>query len=966
MEDISPGEIQDSREKKSDSQTEVLKRRLILRWRRFLRKPFVQQIQSRWEQVFLPGQKNSLQSRSADSLEMLHSEDETTKEVENTMARSRWAFLGSNPRMIRARLLRLTAIGVVACTVLGIVLSIALVAWVANDMPNPNQIRQRNLGGTKILDRNGDLMYDAAGSEQRTPIKLEQVPESLKQATIAVEDKDFYTHSGFDPLTPFRIVYNYVFRGGRVVGGSTLTQQLVKMQLLTNERTATRKLKELILALEIERQFSKDEILLMYLNEAPYGGQAIGVGAASQQFFKKDVQDLTVLESAILAGLPQRPSAYSPFLGRTTESGQPLWQWRAEGVLRRMREDGYISQEQESAAIEELKTIQFSRERTSIRAPHFVFYVLDALEEMYGAETVRSGGLTVRTTLDLPFYEETQRIVQEEIEKVVSLNITNGAVIVMDPNNGEILSMVGSKDYFAEDIPGQFNVAVDGLRQPGSSIKPVTYAAALLQGYTPASMLVDASTVFAPNDQARPYEPRNYDGRFRGPMSLRRALAESNNVVAVKALALVGVENMLSLAYDMGFPTLEPTAQNLQRFGLAVTLGGAEVHLIDTVTAYSAFANGGRSVTPVSILEVSDVDGNRLYQHRALPGRQVLSDGVAYLINSILSDDVARSGAFGSNSQLNIENRPVAVKTGTTNDQRDNWTIGWSRSTVVGVWVGNNDNSQMQRVASGITGASPIWRRVMLAGIASGRTTAAWEVPESVEQVQLDAVSGYLAHDELPARSDWVVRGSLPSGRDPIHQKVRLCRGQNRLATAADLARGNWEERVFVSLHENDPVSQDGRNRWQEGIDAWIAQQPDPSSFQAPTELCDTAGDVVVDLRSPEKERTYDSNNIDFEVNVFTEERIRTVEFFANDRKVGETLNAPPYKVTVSLESGRYTVYAKVVREDGKEGRSAEHRIGTGGVDWREPTPTPSPTPTPTSTAVPTAPPASGSPTPSP
>lgn len=847
------------------------------------------------------------------------------------------AFTSSSPkaRLWRAKLLRFGALFVVAGTFLGMLMTIAVVAWVANDLPNPSKIRERPSIGTKILDRHGDLLYDAMGNEIRVPITLDQAPKYLQQATIAVEDKDFYSHGGFDPLTPIRIGYNYVFRRGRVVGGSTLTQQLVKMLLLTNERTLPRKIKEFILALEIERQYTKDEILLMYFNEAPYGGQAIGVGAASQMYFKKGVQDLTLVESAILAGLPQRPTAYSPFLGRTTDEGQPLWQWRTEGVLRRMREDGYITPELEQQALEELPNVQFSREQVSIRAPHFVFYVLEELEELYGAEAVRSGGLTVRTSLDLPFYEETQTIVREEIEKVVSLNITNGAVIVMDPTSGEILSMVGSKDYFAEDIPGQFNVAVNGLRQPGSSIKPVTYATALMQGYTPASMFVDAATTFAPNDTVDPYAPRNYDGKFRGPMNIRQALAESNNVVAVKVLATVGVENMLATAADLGFPTLQPTAENLRRFGLAVTLGGAEVHLIDTVTAYSAFATGGRTVTPVSILEVKESSGNVIYQNRNLPGRQAVSEEVAYLINSILSDDIARSGAFGTNSQLNVENRPIAVKTGTTNDQRDNWTIGWSRSTIVGVWVGNNDNSQMQRVASGITGASPIWRRVMQAAIASGRTTEAWPVPENVEQVNVDALSGYRAHDDLPARQEWVIKGSLPTGSDPVHQKVRLCEGQRKLATEADIARNDWEEKIFVNLYENDPVSQDGRNRWQEGIDAWIAQQPDPGAFQAPTELCDSADDVVVDIRDPDDKESYDTEDIKIRVNVASEEKVDRVEIYVNgDREV--SFNSGPYETTLKLKKGRYTLYAKAIRSDGKEGKSREVRIGTGGEDWEE------------------------------
>lgn len=864
------------------------------------------------------------------------------------------AFSSNSPksRLWRARMLRFAAISLIAMTVLGIFATIGLVAWVARDMPNPNSIRQRASGGAKILDRHGDLLYDALGNEMRQPINIDQAPQYLKEATIAIEDKDFYSHGGFDPLTPFRIGYNYIFRRGRVVGGSTLTQQLVKMQLLTNERSVIRKFKEFILAIEIERQFTKDEILQMYMNEAPYGGQAIGVGAASQMYFKKNVQDLTLTESAILAGLPQRPTAYSPFLGRTTDDGQPLWQWRAEGVLRRMREDGYITPELEEQAIQELPNTQFSQEQVSIRAPHFVFYVLDELETLYGAEAVRSSGLTVRTSLDLPFYEETQTIVQEEIAKVANFNITNGAVIAMDPRNGEILSMVGSKDYFAEDIPGKFNVAVDGLRQPGSSIKPVTYATALMQGYTPASMVVDASTVFAPNDQVDPYQPRNYDGIFRGPMTLRRALAESNNVVAVKLLANVGVENMLSTAYDMGFPTLEATGENLRRFGLAVTLGGAEVHLIDTVTAYSTFANGGQTVEPVSILEITDVEGRSIYQHRAVPGRQALTPGVAYLINSILSDNIARSGAFGTASQLNIEGRPIAVKTGTTNDQRDNWTIGWSQSTMVGVWVGNNDNSRMTQVASGVTGASPIWNRVMRAAIASGRTTDAWPVPDTIEQVRVDAISGYPAHDDLEAREEWVVKGSLPTGSDPIHQKVRLCRGQRRLASAADLARNEWEERVFVNLYENDVISQDGRNRWQEGINAWIAQQPDPNAFQAPTEVCEGSTETLVLIHRPQNERDYSEESIEVEIEVASEERMQRVEIYVNGQR-RESFSSAPYRTTLNLPRGRYELQAKAIRENNEEINSGTVKIGTGGETWKAPEPSPTPSPSPSPSPLP-------------
>lgn len=919
-----------------------------LSWQRKLRR-------WRWQiQYWLKQQLHKLQLLSNRFL----GKENSTQELSMTPRRNQM-----KQRLWKARLWQVGAVLLVTGVLGGILMFLAMVAWVAGDLPDPSGVKRQTGFSTKIMDRNGDVLYDVFANERRVPIQIENVPDYLKQATVATEDKEFYEHRGFDPLTLVRIPYNLVFRG-RVVGGSTLTQQLVKNALLSNERTITRKLKEFILALEIERQYSKDEILQMYLNEAPYGGTAVGVGAASQVYFEKDVRDLNLVESAVLAGLPQRPTAYSPYLSRTDEDGNPLWKIRAEGVLRRMREDGYIDPDLEKQALEQLDQIEFSKQRIPIRAPHFVFYVQDQLEEMFGSEMVEQGGLQVTTTLDLPFQERSQEIVAEEIEKVASYNISNGSSVVLDPRNGEVLSMVGSKDYFAEDIPGQFNVAVNGLRQPGSSIKPVTYVTAFKQGYTPASMFIDSFTNFAPNEESDTYEPRNYDGQFRGPMSIRRALGESNNVVAVKTLASVGVRNMLQTAYQMGFVTLEPTTDNLRRFGLAVTLGGAEVHLIDSVTAYSAFANGGQRIEPVSILEVKNADGDVLYEHKHVPGKEVLSAGEAFLINDILSDDVARSGAFGLNSQLNIGGRPIAVKTGTTNDQRDNWTIGWSRSTIVGVWVGNNDNSPMTKVASGVTGASPIWRRIMLEAIKSGRTTDDWEVPDEVERVAVDKISGYRAHDELESIEEWVIRGTLPTGPDPIHEKAKLCKDQEKLATAADIQRGNFFEKIFINLYEDDPISQDGRNRWQEGINAWIAQQPDQDKYQAPTELCETANDIVVTLEKPQDQTNYDGEDIEIEVRTYSEKKIDRVEIEVNGGQ-RETLQRKPYTTTLHLSRGRYEIQAKVYAEDGQQASSKKIKIGTGGENWEKPEPTPTPTPEPTPTPTP-APTPTPTPTPTP
>lgn len=860
-------------------------------------------------------------------------------------ARSRRGRLPEGDQQLkRIKLVRLVVILGLAGLVLAIIVFFGMFAWFSRDLPKPGQVVRREGFSTKLLDRNGTVLYDLFDSEQRNPITINQVPDALKQATIAVEDKDFYKHKGFDVLTIVRIPYNMIFRQ-RVVGGSTLTQQLVKNVLLTNERTVTRKFKEFVLALQIERTFTKDQILEMYLNEAPYGGTAWGVGAAAEVYFNKSVADLTLAESAILAGLPQRPSAYSPLAGKTDEDGEFLWKIRAKGVLRRMLEDGFVSELAHQEALSQLDTIVFSSGSVSVKAPHFVFYVRDQLEELFGEDIVERGGLKVTTTLDLPLHDEAQKIVAEEVEAVEDFNITNGAAMVMDPKTGEILSMVGSRDYFSEKIDGQFNVAVDGLRQPGSSIKPVTYLAMFERGFHPGSMLADVATTFTPNDQAdKPYEPKNYDGKFRGPVTLRDSLGSSLNITAVKSLAIVGVKSFLEQAYAMGFDTLEPTDENMKRFGLAVTLGGAEVHLIDTVSAYSSFANGGTKVEPVAILKVEDIDGSILYENRPVEGARVMSAEGAFLVNNVLSDNNARLMAFGPNSLLNT-GKAIAVKTGTTNDQRDNWTIGWSQEIMVGTWVGNNDNSPMTRVASGITGASPIWRKIINAAMAKGYKAPEWVIPEGIEKVKVDAISGYPEHDGYPSREEYVVKGTLPALPDPIHSKLKLCRGENKLANEARVATGDYDEKEFVVLREDDPVSQDGRNRWMEGITTWINAQEN-GIYKVPTEYCGEESEVFVTLRQPNNESKYNEQDIEVEVEAGSGSGIEKIEIIVNG-SVKKTVDGSRFKEKMNFPAGRYEVWAKAYSRDGKQRESNKAKIGTGGQDWKAPDPSPTPSPTP-------------------
>lgn len=840
------------------------------------------------------------------------------------------------------RILSLLFLGGVVSGIVGFLIVATIISFT---LPNPQKVIRNEGFSTKILDREGNLLYDVFDNERIVPVVKDEIPLYLKQATVAVEDKDFYKHAGFDPLTPLRMIQNLIFKQ-RLIGGSTLTQQLTKNRLLDSSRTPIRKFKELLLSMQIEQAFSKDDILVLYLNETPYGGNSRGVGAAAEQYFGKKVSDLTLVESAILAGLPQRPSVYSPLFGQKDENGVGYWVGRTYAVLRRMREDGYITADQEKFALDELKLKTFERPAVEIKAPHFVFYVRDLLEEEYGNQVLETGGLKVTTTLDLRLQQEAQKIVREEIAKVEKLHITNGAAMVMDPKSGEILSMVGSKDFFSKDIDGQFNVAVNGLRQPGSSIKPVTYLLALRRGYTPASMIADVPTTFPGGTGQKDYEPKNYNGKYPGPIQLRFALGNSQNISAVKLLAKVGVMDMLGLAYEMGFKTLEPTAANQRRFGLAITLGGGEVHLIDSVSSYSSFANGGKRTDPVAILKIEDRNGKVLYEHKPTNGKQVMSPEESFLISHILSDNNARSAAFGANSQLNFGERAIAVKTGTTNNLVDNWTIGWSRNAIVGVWVGNNDNSSMKSVASGLTGASPIWRRIMLDAISKGYKDQAWEIPSGVEAVQVDAVSGYPEHDGFQARTEYVLKGTLPALPDPIHTKLKLCRGQNKLASEADLAGGNYDEKEFIVLRESDPVSTDGKNRWQDGINAWIGAQGD-TRYNVPTENCDSTNAVWVAFEPNLDKQNFTGNEVEMKLKTASDGEMDRVEIYINDA-LKTTLRDRPYETKLVLDPGKYKVYAKAYRKDGKTGTTTDQFIGVGGVAWdQSPSPTPSPTATP-------------------
>ncbi|MGB9707032.1 MAG: penicillin-binding protein, partial [Microgenomates group bacterium] len=782
---------------------------------------------------------------------------------------------------------------------------------------------------------------DVFAEQRRTPIVLEEVPEHLKNATIAIEDKNFYKHRGFDPKGILRAIYSIVIHR-RLQGGSTLTQQLVKNVLLSSQRTLPRKIKEFILAVQIESKYSKDQILQMYLNESPYGGTAWGVEAAAEVYFGKKVSELNLVESAILAGLPQRPSAYSPF-----GDDPKAYIGRTQQVLRRMREDGYITPQQEEEAKKLLPEVKFVSPRTTLKAPHFVMYVKRLLEDRYGQRIVEQGGLRVTTTLDLKLQEEAQKIVAEEIAKVEEkYHITNGAAVVINPNTGEILAMVGSKNYDDPNYDGKVNVTLRP-RQPGSAIKPVTYVTAFKKGYTPATLLMDTPTTFKIPGQPD-YKPVNYDGKFHGPLQVRYALGNSINVPAVKMLAKIGLKEMLNTAYEMGISTLEPSPENLRRLGLSVTLGGGEVRLLELTAAYGAFANGGLKVEPISILKVTDKEGKILEEYKPSGEKRVLKPEEAFLISHILSDNSARLITFGERSALVVPGRKVAVKTGTTNDKRDNWTIGWTPQVVVGVWVGNNDNSPMKQLVSGVAGAAPIWRRIIQLALAD-KPAVDFPVPEGIVTAEVDAVSGFKAHDGFPSKVEYFIKGTEPTAEDPIHKKLKLCRGQEKLATPAQIARGEYEEKEYFVFKEEDPVSTDGVNRWQEGINQWLATQPDPR-YHPPTEYCGNEEEMVIKILEPQNEQQIDSNDITVKAEVIAANRVEKVEFYINGDFKDKVTNRP-YKMDFTLPDGTYTIKVKAYDEKANQAES-EVKIGVN-VPWNW-QPSPTPTPTPLSTPTPT------------
>lgn len=754
-----------------------------------------------------------------------------------------------------------------------ILVALLYISYLSRDLPNPNQLINREVAqSTKIYDRSGEhVLYEIHGDQKRTLVALNDIPDQVKQATIAIEDKNFYKHGGVSWWAIARtMVTNIVYR--RLAGGSTLTQQFVKNAVLSPEKKLTRKIKELVLSVKIEKKFSKDEILQMYLNEIPYGSNAYGVQAASQKYFGKNIQEVNLAEAAILAALPQAPSRYSPY-----GPNKNLLLKRKDYVLDVMAEQGYITETQRDEA--KMQEVSFQAADNNITAPHFVMYVKEILAEKYGEKVIEQDGLKIITTLDLDkqkFAEEAINKKTENYEK--KYNASNAALIAIDPKTGQILAMVGSRDYFNKEIDGQVNINLS-LRQPGSSIKPIVYATLFEKGYTPDTILYDVVTNFATNGKA--YEPHNYDGKEHGPISIRQALAGSLNIPAVKALYLAGVNDVIDTAEIMGYTSLG----DRQRFGLSLVLGGAEVKLLEHANAFSAFARDG-SLSPISvILKVEDKNGKTLEEYKD-SNKQVISSKVARLINSILSDNAARSFVFGEKNYLTLPNRQVAAKTGTTNDFKDAWTIGYTPSLVAGVWVGNNDASKMKTGSDGSVLAAPIWQDFMVNALG-------------------DSPKETFKEAETQKTGKAVLDGEIKSGQTVLIDKV-----SGLLATSSTppelIETKNIREHhsILFYVDKNDPLGPAPKNPaqdpqfeiWEKAVIEWAKKNNEYNENNTPTEydnLHTPENKPTINLMKPFDGETISSKELVAQVEASSIRGIRRVDYYLNDNFLTSLQQAP-------------------------------------------------------------------------
>jgi len=773
-----------------------------------------------------------------------------------------------------------------------------LFAWYAKDLPTPGKIKNLQSGNSvQLFDRNNKPIYSLSGGIKRFDLEAKDIPEVIKQTTITAEDRYFYHNFAIDPKGLLRAVITDVFHGSSSLqGGSTITQQFVKNTLLSPERTLTRKIKELILAIEVEIMYSKEDILTMYLNQMPYGGNNYGIEAASRTFFDKHAQDLSLAEAATLAALLQRPSYFSPY---GTHGDVRLT--RVNWILDSMVDLKYIDQAQADVAKADAKDMTFAERKDFIVAPHFAQYVKDTLVDRFGEQMIEEGGLKVTTTLDL----DKQTLAEDALRSAASgrfngINASNGALVSLDPKTGQILAMVGSADYFNNEIDGQVNVAV-AERQPGSAFKPIVYAAAFKDKYNPASPLWDVTTDFGNG-----YIPQNYDGATHGPVTMRTALANSLNIPAVKTLYLAGLDKALQTAHDMGITTLN----DRDRYGLSLVLGGGEVKLIDLTTAYGVFANNGKLAATTPILKVVNSRGKTLVEYKD-SAKEVLDPQIAYEISSILSDNNARSMVFGTNSALYISGRTVAAKTGTTSEYRDAWTVGYTPQVVTGVWVGNNDNTPMSAGAAGAMAAAPIWRQYM-SGFLKDLPNEDFYKPSGIQTATVDKLSNKLPNENSPEAdrvTDIFASWQIPKNFDDIHLTIKIDKKTGNRASA-NCPDSSTDTKTFTTLHSEVPSNPN----WENPVLA-AAEEFGINVKYPPTETsCTQGGDIGVKIKSPDDKDKVSSS---FVVEATVKSKVKKVELAIDGKTIDSDSNTP-YNFSVSgLKSGTHILTVTATDSDG-------------------------------------------------
>lgn len=813
--------------------------------------------------------------------------------------------------------------------IVGCIATAALFAFIAKDLPSPGNVNKRFIiESTKIYDRTGEhLLYEVHGEEKRTIVDFKDIPESVRAATISLEDQDFYHHFGIQPKAILRAALKDIITFDTAQGASTITQQFVKNSLLSNEQTLTRKVKEAILSIEIEAKFQKDEILGMYLNEIPYGSNAYGIEAAAQTFFGKSARDLTLDEAALLASLPRGTAYYSPYGSHADRLAV-----RKDYALKQMAKLGYITDEQANDAIA-IDTLQkIKPQKNIIAAPHFVMYIKEYLENKYGDQAIEQNGMKVITTLDWDKQMAAEEAVRQNAEKNKRWKAANAALVAIDPRTGQILSLVGSKDYFGTPEPAgcitgknctfepNFNVAIS-QRQPGSSFKPYVYLTAFTKGYLPETMMYDTKTQFE-TAEGKSYEPNNYDGKFHGPLPMMKTLGGSLNIPAVKTLYLVGVKDAISLAKSLGITDLNHPDQ----LGLSLVLGGGEVRLLDHVNAYATLANDGVKHEKTGILRVEDSKGTVLEEYKDTPGERVVDEKYVAMLDSVLANNDNRAWVFGENSPLAFKDRQVAAKTGTTNEFRDGWTVGYTPSLAVGVWAGNNDNSPMVEGADGVNVAAPIWRAYFDKALVN---TAMEEFPR------------YNPDDEI-GDGEGKTNKPMLAGELEQKQNIKVCEipgskngycQANKYCPSKDV-----EKKDFISPHDilyyinrddprgpvpDKPDRDPQYKNWEKGVKDYYSDKKGVILDEPPKDEC-----KADDFKSSQPSihfasaGSFNSQDVTLTASIDAPYGIASVKYTANGSEVGTASSKPyslHYSVPVDKNGSDITIGVEVTDNNGNK-----------------------------------------------